>query len=217
MRIVAFPLTLQSETQPPAAVDSNPEKHPLVVTDTASEGPPAYISLLSESYTPPSNLASNSGLPSNPRLAVPTKGEIQLTPDTLRYLASTVERLTGQMHEIQLSYRNAELRAQMQEQEFHRQQDKCREILELTDSLHGKRQEQTSQKLAGVQGRQKELLNRTDRILRAMMKSASPDLSEHETKWFEELKRLQREIKGASRYDQDSLTGRTSQVNHPTQ
>ena len=90
--------------------------------------------------------------------------------------------------------------------------DKCKEVLELLDSLHGKRQEQTKKKLEEVQARQKELLNRTNRILRAMMKSASPDLSEHETKWFEELKRLQREIKGTSRYDDNSLTSRSSQV-----
>ncbi|KAI0693564.1 hypothetical protein BC835DRAFT_1415823 [Cytidiella melzeri] len=213
LRIVTFPLTLQSEAPSTSAEKSTPDpKEDVLLIENPKDGPPAYISFLSEPYSPPSNLASASGFPSNPRLAVPVKGEIQLTPDTLRYLASTVERLTGQMHEIQLAYRNAELRAQLQAQEFRRQQEKSKDILALSESLQGKRQEQTNQKISEVQARQKELLDRTNRILRAMMKSASPELSEHETKWFEELKRLQREIKGSTRYDQESLSGRTSQL-----
>jgi nucleoporin NUP82 len=215
MRVVTFPLVLESESLPTGSEESLAELAAETLTSEKppADGPPAYVSLLSDPYTPPSTLTGTSGLPSNARLAIPTKGEFELTPDTLRYLASTVERLTNQMHEIQLAYGKAEMRARLQEQEFRRQQEKSRELLDMNDTLHGSRQEKTKQKLSEVQTKQQDLLTRTNRVLRAMMKSASPELSEHETKWFEELKRLQREIKGATRYDQESLSGRSSQVN----
>lgn len=215
MRVVTIPLTLQSEgtSANEEGLDAEAGEDPGTAVK-ALEGPPAYVTLLSEPYEPPTKFTNDAALPSNPKLLVPMKGEIQLTPDTLRFLASTVQRLTDQMYEVQIAYRSAELRAQLQEQEFRRQQNTAKEILVLNDSLHGKRQEQTKGKLEQVQARQKELLNRTDRILRAMMKNASPELSEHETKWFEELKRLQKEIKGSTRYDQESFSGRTTQVRY---
>ena len=215
MRVVTIPLTLQSENRAVnetlSSSDTNGQPGAI---EGPSDGPPAYISFLTEPYEPPTKFTNDNALPSNPKLVVPVQSEIQLTPDTLRYLALTVQRLADQMHEIQIAYRSAELRAQLQEQEFRRQQNTAQDILTLNDELHGKRQEQTREKVSQVQSRQKELLNRTDRILRAMMKNASPELSEHETKWFEELKRLQKEIKGSTRYDQDSLSTRTAHVSH---
>ncbi|KAI0092598.1 hypothetical protein BDY19DRAFT_883645 [Irpex rosettiformis] len=213
MRVVTIPLTLQSEMRPPDEEEyvSDPNAE-IRAIEKPSDGPPAYVSLLAEPYKPPTKFTNDAALPSNPKLVVPVKGEIQLTPDTMRYLASTIQHLTDQMHEIQIAYRSAELRAQLQEQEFRRQQSAAKDILALNDALHGERQEQTREKVSQVQARQKELLNRTDRILRAMMKSASPELSEHETKWFEELKRLQSEIKGSTRYDQESLSGRITHL-----
>lgn len=46
-------------------------------------------------------------------------------------------------------------------------------------------------------------------MLQSLMEKASPDLSEHETKWFEELKRMKEDIIGAGRYDEGSLVART--------
>jgi len=41
------------------------------------------------------------------------------------------------------------------------------------------------------------------------MDRASPELSEYETKWFAELKRMQGEVVGAGKYDEGSLLART--------
>jgi nucleoporin NUP82 len=49
-------------------------------------------------------------------------------------------------------------------------------------------------------------------MLRGLMDRASPDLSEYETKWFGELKRMQNEIVGAGRYDEGSLAARARLV-----
>jgi nucleoporin NUP82 len=49
-------------------------------------------------------------------------------------------------------------------------------------------------------------------MLRGLMDKASPELSEYETRWFEELKRMKGEIGGAGRYDEGSLVARTRMV-----
>jgi nucleoporin NUP82 len=63
-----------------------------------------------------------------------------------------------------------------------------------------------------IQAEQKVLLRRLDRMLQGLMEKASPELSEHETKWFEELKRMKEEISGSGRYDEGSLVARTRLV-----
>ncbi|CAL1701451.1 unnamed protein product [Somion occarium] len=223
MRVVCFPLTLRSE------LDSANEPALLAVSQTKDDfakslsqsvstpldGPPAYVSLLTEPFELPAVLARQNGLPSNPILALPpapqdAKSELQLTPDTLRYLGTTFERFMNQIREVQLAYKAAQRRAELQRQEFKRQQETCKEMLELIDRLHTSRQATTRAKVADTQEAQKDLLRKEERILRLLTKTASPELSEHETKWFQELKRLQEEVIGAGRYDADSLEARTA-------
>ena len=50
------------------------------------------------------------------------------------------------------------------------------------------------------------------RLLEALIKKASPDLNEHETRWFEELKRMKAQVMGVGRYDAESLKMRTRKV-----
>jgi nucleoporin NUP82 len=40
----------------------------------------------------------------------------------------------------------------------------------------------------------------------------APELSEQETKWFEELKRMKAEVLGQGKYDEQSLRARTKLV-----
>ena len=51
-----------------------------------------------------------------------------------------------------------------------------------------------------------------DKVLRALIKSASPELNEHETRWFQELERMKAQVLGVGRYDQDSLRNRVRLV-----
>jgi nucleoporin NUP82 len=44
------------------------------------------------------------------------------------------------------------------------------------------------------------------------MRRASPELSENETKWFEELKRMKVEVFGSGRYDEESMRSRVKLV-----
>lgn len=135
-----------------------------------------------------------------------------LTPDTLRYLATTVAALSGQSHEIQLAHRGAEGRAALQAQELLRLCGKCRELHAAVEKLKGPRRSASENRFKAVQDNQKVLLARLDRMLQGLMEKASPELSEHETKWFEELKRMKEEIVGAGKYDEGSLVARTRLV-----
>ncbi|EEB91008.1 hypothetical protein MPER_10707 [Moniliophthora perniciosa FA553] len=215
MRITTFSLIPRPESPRPKVEETE-------ITDLAGtesnflkplDGPPAYVSLLGlEPWKPPPVLARATGLPSNPQLSLPTSGvkqvDFMLTPDTLRYLASTAAHLTGQVHEVQLAQRGAEGRAALQSQELIRLCGKCRELQTVIDRLKGPRRQATEVRLHKVQEQQKLLLRRLDRMLQTMMEKASPELSEHETKWFEELKRMKEEVIGAGRYDEGSLATR---------
>ncbi|OCH90689.1 hypothetical protein OBBRIDRAFT_819148 [Obba rivulosa] len=218
MRITVLPLNLRPESPslpsselPPETPPESPLKRKKTPSDATE--PPPYVSLLGpEPFSPAPILTSPSGLPHNALLALPpsAQGELQLTPDTLRFLASTVERLTAQKHEAQLAYRAAEARAELQQQEFQRQREKLHELMQRAEQLKNARQAQTQEKIRRAQEVQKTLLARMDRTLRALMEKASPELSEHETKWFEELRRMKEEVVGAGRYDERSLVTRTN-------
>lgn len=221
MRMTVLPLILESDTIQENLASSMAGTSNLDASTStpATDGPPAYVSLLTERYTPPPILSRPNGLPSNPILAVPPpntpKGDFNLTPDTLRYLGTIVERFTGQSREVLLAAQTADMRAQLQRREFARQQAKARELLQRVDALKGARQAATRAKLEAVRDAQKALMARVDKILGAMMRNASPEVSEHERKWFEELKRMRDEVVGRGRYDQESLAARTSLVSQP--
>ncbi|KAI0638319.1 hypothetical protein C8Q77DRAFT_1090535 [Trametes polyzona] len=232
MRMSVFPLNLRSETPyapdpepstsqatpailpaPPTPVPTAGRSDPPKVLPAPPEGPPAYVSLLEkEPFKIPPAIARPTGLPGNPRLSLPnnpnvTKGEFMLTPDTLRYLGTVVEHFSAQIHDVQLAHRAAEVRASLQEQEFKRQRDKCAEMLETARRLGGAGQAQAA-RIARVQETQRALLARLDRTLQGLMAKASPELSENETKWFEELRRMKAEVVGAGKFDDRSLVAR---------
>ncbi|KAG7097129.1 hypothetical protein E1B28_004507 [Marasmius oreades] len=215
MRITTFSLNPRVDLSLPISQPPRPKANEL---DSDSqplkplEGPSGYVSLLgSEPWKPPLALSRFTGLPSNPQLSSPSSAkqvDFMLTPDTLRYLASTVAHLSGQIHEIQLAYRGAEGRAALQTQEFIRLCGKCQELQGLVDKLRGPRRQASEARLQQAQEQRTALLRRLDHMLQNMMEGASPELSEHETKWFEELKRMKDEVVGLGRYDGGSLESR---------
>ena len=183
---------------------------------TAVEGSPTYVSLLgTEPFQPPATLSQPSGLPSFPRMSVGmpnVKNEFILTPDTLRHFGSTVETFMAQIREVLLAYRATELRANMQVSEIQRQQEKCADMLKMVEVLKCSRYENASMRVQKIIESHKTLITRLDRALQSLMQQASPDLSESETKWFDELRRMKAEVLGAGRYDEASLATRISLV-----
>ncbi|KAF8165176.1 hypothetical protein B0H34DRAFT_648691 [Crassisporium funariophilum] len=222
MRATAFPLNVRSPSTRPeskrmptgdgessSAQEAEKSKWLIPV-----EGPPTYVSLLgNEPYQPPPINGRSSGLPTNPKLTLPPfpsgSKEFMLTPDTLRFLGTTHAQISSQAHEVQMGYMAGSRRLALQQQEITRLSSKCKEIESLVEKIKGPMQADNDARVARAQEEQKRLLARLDRMLQEMMERASPELSEHETKWFEELKRMKGDIVGSGRYDEGSLKSRT--------
>ncbi|PBL02649.1 hypothetical protein ARMGADRAFT_1050264 [Armillaria gallica] len=222
MRITTFNLVLRSESPrsrieslPPPVSDDGDEPKEKDKWLKPAEGPSTYVSLLGiEPFQPGAILSRPSGLPSNPQLSLPpsARGELMLTPETLRYLANTVAELTNQIHEIHLAHRLSETRAGLQALELKRLCEKAAELNVLVERLKGPDLDASQARIQTVQETHKTLMARLDRMLQHMMDKASPELSEHETKWFEELKRMKQDVTGIGRYDGSSLAARAGMI-----
>lgn len=224
-RIASFPLNLR------AVAPSDPEPS-LITAPTSTEltapaafvpndlltpmdGPPAHVSLLgTEPFIPPAILTRCTSLP---RLSSgASTREFMLTPDTLRFLGTQVTLITTHIRAVLLAQRSVEDRVELQKAEFTRIQNKCAEMLRLIELLkervrdmQGLKEEGRVGRVERMKGKHKELMRKADRILQALMNGASPELSECEMKWFEELGRMKVEVIGASKFDEGSLKART--------
>ncbi|KAG6855012.1 hypothetical protein C0991_005941 [Blastosporella zonata] len=220
MRITSFPLNLRAE--PPHFPSSHtlpPDKDSESFNQqsywlTPLEGPPSYVSLLEKApYTPLQALDRSSGLPKLPKLSLPKategNGGFVLTPDILRYLGDVARELANQSAAVRLAVKQGDERVKLQQHEITRMGQKAAQMSTLIENLKGPRRASTEARLKKIQAEQKALLARLDRVLQGMMERASPGISENETKWFEELRRMKGEIMGLGQYDDESLVSRT--------
>lgn len=222
LRVSIFPLHLQTElanAAPKAILNESvlsksvaqPEK---TLWLEPVEGPPVYVSLLGEPFCPPPILRS--GLPPIPKLSLPTgvsaHKEFTLTPDTLRYLVKISAQITGQIHELHIAQRAAEARVKLQHEELSRQVEICRVMERTLAKVKQTGVPSIDARLEKVEATQKDLMKRLDRLLQALMAKVSPELSDHETKWFEELKRMKEEVMGHGKYDEGSIVARVKLV-----
>ncbi|PIL37279.1 hypothetical protein GSI_00972 [Ganoderma sinense ZZ0214-1] len=186
---------------------------PALALPAPPDTPPAYVSLLSsQPWKTPDVIARPSGLPSIPRLSLPNGSALiddHVEPETLRFLATTVEKLSAQIHDIQLTHGAAEARTALQEQEFKRQREACAKMLATVKALGGPRQRAAQDRIALARETQKALVEGLERVLQGLMVKASPELSESESRWFEELRRMKAEVVGAGKYDDQALLART--------
>ncbi|KAH9049021.1 hypothetical protein EDB84DRAFT_32457 [Lactarius hengduanensis] len=206
MRVVSFSLNMRS-----GDLLSRDEPKSTVPADRLLEpagGPPAYISLLgTKPWQPPASMPST-GLPATPRLATPGTKDFRITPDTLRFVSSTVDGIAARIHGVEAAYQQTNARVELQHEELQRQATKVAEIRSLLGELRGARQDRIGARAHAIQDGQQALLGRLDRVLGELMKRASPTLSDHETKWFGELGRMRQQVLGAGRYDEASLMAR---------
>jgi len=231
MRVVVLPLTPQTDipfSQKSRVTPTTPQKNPLTSSkgqltstptsspNTSTDKPKAWLSSSEfDPYTVPPIFSQPLGLPTNPRLALPasqSKSEFVLTPDTMRYLGQTVEHLRAQIDSVKYANTMAEAQVQMQTVEFYRQVRQVQQILAMLETSRTKRCVAWKERIDKVKETQDELLERLDRTLRVYMRTVAPELSEQETKWFEELKRMKAEVLGQGKYDEQGLRARTKLV-----
>jgi nucleoporin NUP82 len=207
MRVVSFSLNMRS------GVSSKENDKSSVSVDQLLKPAEshAYTSLLgTETWEPPTSLSS--GLPATPRLATPGPKDFRVTPDTLRFFSSKVDEIVTGIHGVESAYRQANARMELQHEELDRQVTKVREIRVLLGELRGARQDRIDARTHAIQAGQQALIARLDRVLAELMKRANPTLSDHETKWFDELGRIREQVLGAGRYDEASLRARVQAV-----
>lgn len=130
----------------------------------------------------------------------------------MRYLGQTVEHFRSHIDAVKYANAVAEAQVQIQTQEFHRQVYQVQQILVRLEESRTKRCAGWKVRVEKVRKTQEELLERLDKALRISMRKVAPELSEQETKWFEELKRMKAEILGQGKYDEQSLRARTKLV-----
>ena len=221
MRIISVPLNLRAEP-----LDSKSNVFRLEDTDSSTEkskwlscvdGPSTHASILSaEPFIPPALTGRLSELSTSLLPQVPSGSkELSLTPDTLRFLGTSVAQITSQSREVILACQVITRRMYLQQYELPRLMKKCQEMQSILEEIQGPGRVSTEDRLAMVQEEQKLLLARLDRLLQSLMEKASPELSEHEAKWFEELKRMKESVLGRGKYDEDSLVCRTRLVSVP--
>lgn len=133
----------------------------------------------------------------------------------MRYLGQTVEHLRSQIDATKYAHAMTEGQVQMQNMEFHRQVRQVQQILVMLETSRTKRHAAWKERVENVRKTQDELLERLDRTLRIYVRNLTPELSEQETKWFEELKRMKAEVLGQGKYDEEGLRARTKLVSSP--
>ena len=207
MRVVSFSLNMR-----PGVPSKENDKSSVSVDQLLKPAEsPAYTSLLgTETWEPPTSLSS--GLPTTPRLATPGPKDFRVTPDTLRFFSSKVDEIVTGIHGVESAYRQANARMELQHEELDRQVAKVNEIQVLLGELRGARQDRIEARTHAIQAGQQALIARLDRVLAELMKRANPTLSDHETKWFDELGRIREQVLGAGRYDEASLRARVQTV-----
>jgi nucleoporin NUP82 len=221
MRVISVPLNLRAEPLHTESAVFRRED-----TNSAAEkskwfscidGPSTHVSILgAEPFVPPSLTGRFSDLSTSPKLLLPQvpsgSKELTLTPDTLRFLGTSVAQITSQSREVIVACQVITKRMYLQQFELPRLTKKCQEMESLVEKIQGPGRAATEARLAKVQEEQKALLARLDHLLQSLMEKASPELSEHEAKWFEELKRMKEDVLGRGRYDENSLVCRTRLV-----
>lgn len=207
MRVVSFSLNMRSGLP---SKEDNKCSVPVDRLLRPAESP-AYTSLLgTEAWKPPTTLSS--GLPATPLLATPGSKDFRVTPDTLRFFSRKVDEIVTSIHSVEFAYRQANARIELQHEELDRQVTKVNEIRVLLGELRGARQDRIDARTRAIQAGQQALIARLDRVLAEHMKRANPTLSDHETKWFDELGRIREQVLGAGRYDEASFRARVQAV-----
>jgi len=172
--------------------------------------------LVKEPYHTPA-LISGSSFETLRKLALSSSAsnrELQITSEVLREFATIVHRFQSHIRDIYLCIHKLQERLMLQDGEFQRQQNKYMEIVALAERLKGEEHSKLQRRFEQAINEQKRLLKRSDKVLQELMDNSSPVLTEHEKRWFAELKRMKDEVVGVSSYDSGSLTARTDTLSN---
>lgn len=189
--------------------------------------PPAYVSALERPFDVPAILDRASSVSGVPRLALAPasqsasqatrKGEI--TPDSLRFIGGAVEKYRRELRQLAGAADAVQVRIALQQQEMTRQLKALRDIDDTAEDLRrsttggattaaaASTGQGIGARVARVAAQQERLVQRTDSVLQRLMNAHHPQLSQYETRWFDELRRLEREIGSSTSQGADGHSG----------
>ncbi|UZJ52354.1 hypothetical protein CBS101457_001674 [Exobasidium rhododendri] len=215
--LVALELGLRVDMDGPADTFDTSRTIRASETELAA-GAPAYVSLLGDGppFTPPEPFHLLNGLPYYPRKAIKenySRGELRVTTDTLRALATVVSTLRGEMRKIVQGGNVVQLRLELQGKELHRQLGKLNEC-KLRSEGGRQRQARLDARMKKVVDQQSQLAKRSDHLLQRLVESHSPEVSMYEVQWFKELQRLKEDV-GKKDIDEESgLSARVAKLQY---
>ncbi|CAO1620236.1 unnamed protein product [Parajaminaea phylloscopi] len=181
---------------------------PTAVTDSKQ----MYISLLGkEPFVCPAPF--NSGAASFPGIRLKTsdpaaaRRALEITPETLRLLGTTVQDLRGKLREVVQGGNAMQRRLDLQMKELQRQVTKLGDVQQriAKDKQSGER----AGRIAQINARQQRLIQRVDRVLQGSMDASHTGISQYEEAWLREMEAMEKSV-GRSRGE--GLSGRVDQL-----
>ncbi|GAA5894597.1 uncharacterized protein JCM6883_002150 [Sporobolomyces salmoneus] len=202
LQVVGVELSLRIDPELLPSTSSPPASTPLATTatTTSSSDPRAYTSLLDTPFSLPSVFSSSKPRPSLTSTRT-TSQEITVTPDSLRQLGKQVEAYQDFIRELVQGVDQVQHRLELQMKELSRQLEKLQELKRMSGDLRESTQGGgVVTRMNRVETTQVGLLERLDRVLQRLMEKhqGQDKLSTYEKKWFEELGRIEKQVKGGS-------------------
>jgi len=191
LQVVGVELSLRVDQE-----ESLPEVQQEEEEKEAKEG--GYKSLLESPFILPRVFSTTTRPPPPPPGL--DKGELKITPDSLRTMGNRVESYQSSIRDLVEGVDQVQHRLELQMKELSRQLSSLQELGQLSNSLQS-----STCGDSGLSGRMKRveqvqvgLLERLDRVLQGLMErhQGRDELSLYEKKWFDELKRVEREQVG---------------------
>lgn len=190
----------------------------VLALDTRSTPPAAYRSLLGDgpAFAPPEPFQSLNGLPYPPRTAIKDhhpSGELRVSSESLRMLATVVSTLRGEMRQIVHGGNVVQSRLELQLKELYRQLDKAAQASRRIDGCR-QRQSTLDDRIKRLLNTQMTLGKRSDRLLQKLVENHSPEVSIYEARWFKELQRLEEDVGSAPSDEGAGLSNRVAKLQY---
>ncbi|TIB92557.1 hypothetical protein E3Q18_02288 [Wallemia mellicola] len=209
MQILPLDLSLRVQTDP-ETIETKPKPQMLPkVSDSATSKPSSsnqasneerklYSSLLESPFIQDQPDGSNKINLSHKLAPVNTRAEIQVTPQTLRYMGGVVENVRHHNQNSIQTGNNIQDRLSLQLKETEKQIEKLAHVAKIATNPSNEAGVGTGKgaRVEKVSNEQSELLKRMDNLLQRLMDKHQPTLSTHEKKWFAELGRIRDEVSG---------------------
>ncbi|GAA5923985.1 uncharacterized protein JCM15063_005516 [Sporobolomyces koalae] len=205
LQLVGVELSLRVDQDLLPSTESPLPPSTTATTNESGSKPPAYVSLLDSQFVVPTALTKSRTRPlplSDSNSTTKTK-EVTITPDSLRQFGKQVESYQTCIRELVQGADQVQHRLELQMKELSRQLSKLQELRNLTGDLRASttdssRPDGLVQRMKLVEENQVRLLDRLDRVLQRLMErhQGEDKLSTYEKKWFDELGRLEKEVKG---------------------